>query len=184
MGGGTSGAGVVFKLDSAGNETVLYTFKGMPDGSEPQAGLIQDAAGNFYGTTIFGGKGNCQYRSCGVVFKLDTNGNETVLYRFTGGADGGNPTAGLVIDSAGNLYGTTLLGGPPGCQDFVCGVVFKLDPSGKETVLHTFSGGTGFGPYAGLLMDPAGNLYGTTYFGGNLNDCNGQGCGVVFKITP
>jgi uncharacterized repeat protein (TIGR03803 family) len=182
MGGGTSGAGVVFKLDSAGNETVLYTFKRMPDGSEPQAGLIQDTAGNFYGTTVYGGNGPgyCP-QGCGVVFKLDANGNETVLYAFAGKSDGGGPVAPLVMDSAGNLYGTTNYEGG-GC---VCGVVFKLDPSGKETVLHTFTGGTDGGfPEGGLTMDPAGNLYGTTSRGGNLNHCQGGGCGVVFKITP
>jgi uncharacterized repeat protein (TIGR03803 family) len=182
VGGGTTGAGVVFKLDSAGNETVLYTFKRMPDGSEPHAGLIQDTAGNFYGTTVYGGNGPgyCP-QGCGVVFKLDANGNETVLYAFAGKSDGGGPVAPLVMDSAGNLYGTTNYEGG-GC---VCGVVFKLDPSGKETVLHTFTGGTDGGfPEGGLTMDPAGNLYGTTYTGGNLNDCQGGGCGVVFKITP
>jgi uncharacterized repeat protein (TIGR03803 family) len=116
MGGGTSGAGVVFKLDSAGNETVLYTFKRMPDGSEPQAGLIQDTAGNFYGTTVYGGNGPgyCP-QGCGVVFKLDANGNETVLYAFAGKSDGGGPVAPLVMDSAGNLYGTTNYEGGGGC---------------------------------------------------------------------
>jgi len=148
----------------------------------------QEAAGNFYGTTLWGGTGKCQLKSCGVVFKLDTNGNETLLHSFSGGADGGNPVAGLVMVSAGNLYSTTLTGGPQGCLDYTCGVVFKLDQSGKETVLHTFSsfnGQTyGFGPEAGVIMDPAGNLYGTASLGGNLNDCQGEGCGVVFKITP
>jgi uncharacterized repeat protein (TIGR03803 family) len=97
-GGGPGNHGVVFKLDPAGNETVLYAFKGEPDGSQPNGGLIQDAAGNFYGTTEWGGKGNCQGMSCGVVFKLDTNGTETVLYSFSGVPDGGNPLAGLVMD--------------------------------------------------------------------------------------
>jgi uncharacterized repeat protein (TIGR03803 family) len=183
MGGGTSGTGVVFKLDSAGNETVLYTFKRIPDGSVPQAGLIQDTAGNFYGTTVYGGNGPgyCPAQGCGVVFKLDANGNETVLYAFTGKSDGGGPVAPLVMDSAGNLYGTTNYEGGA-C---VCGVVFKLDPSGKETVLHTFTGGSDGGyPEGGLTMDSAGNLYGTASRGGNLNDCQGGGCGVVFKITP
>ncbi|MGB6386424.1 MAG: choice-of-anchor tandem repeat GloVer-containing protein [Terriglobales bacterium] len=176
-GGGHGGAGTVFKLDPAGDETVLHTFTGKPDGSEPWAGLIKDSAGNLYGTTIFGGQGNCQERPCGVVFKVDTNGNETVLYRFTGGADGGLPAAGLVMDSAGNLYGTTT---------YIFGNVFKLDPAGDLTVLHTFTGGTdGNNPVgAGLTLDSAGNLYGTTITGGNLADCDGDGCGVVFKITP
>jgi uncharacterized repeat protein (TIGR03803 family) len=181
--GGHGGNGTVFKLDPAGSETVLYMFQGKPDGSEPEPGLIQDAVGNFYGTTVFGGQGHCQLTSCGVVFKLDPSGHEIVLHSFTGGADGGNPNAGLIMDTAGNLYGTTGTGGRPGCEDFACGVVFKLDPSGKETVLHTFDTNS-FGPDWGLVMDSAGNLYGTASFGGNFNDCQGQGCGVVYKLTP
>jgi uncharacterized repeat protein (TIGR03803 family) len=187
-GGGPGNHGVVFKLDPAGNETVLYVFKGEPDGSQPNGGLIQDGAGNFYGTTVWGGQGRCQGMSCGVVFKLDTNGNETVLHSFTGGADGGNPLAGLAMDSAGNLYGTTVVGGgPPRCLYDACGVVFKLDPSGKETVLYAFdyqNATSGFAPAAGVILDSVGNVYGTTSLGGDLNDCQGVGCGVVFKITP
>ena len=185
-GGGTGNHGVVFKLDPAGNETVLYAFKAEPDGSHPNGGLIQDAAGNFYGTTLWGGKGNCQGMSCGVVFKLDTNGNETVLYSFSGVPDGGNPVAGLVMDPVSNLYGTTLTGGAPGCLDYACGVVFKLDQLGKETVLYTFvpEGTTGFAPEAGVILDSAGNIYGTTSLGGDTPDCQTGGCGVVFKITP
>jgi uncharacterized repeat protein (TIGR03803 family) len=101
-----------------------------------------------------------------------------VLYSFTGGADGGGPYGGLVRDSAGNLYGTTLLGGVTG-QGY--GVVFKLDTDGTETVLHTFTGGKDGGyPYAGLVMDSAGNLYGTTFGGGRGFGDNGQG--VVFEV--
>jgi uncharacterized repeat protein (TIGR03803 family) len=173
--GGHGGFETVFEVDAAGNETVLSTFQHFADGADPWATLIRDAAGNFYGTTTGGGKGNCG-RGCGVVFKVDTNGNETVLHTFTGNSpDSGTPLAGLVMDSAGNLYGTTF------------GNVFTLDPAGNLTVLHTITPGEdGEFPYAGLTMDSAGNLYGTTYFGGNLNDCldAGGGCGVVFKITP
>lgn len=185
-GGGPGNHGVVFKLDPAGNETVLYAFKGEPDGSQPNGGLIQDAAGNFYGTTLYGGKGNCEGMSCGVVFKLDTNGTETVLYSFSGVPDGGNPVAGLVTDSAGNLYGTTVTGGAPGCLYDACGVVFKLDQLGKYTVVYTFvPGGTaGFAPEAGVILDSAGNMYGTASLGGDTPDCQTGGCGVVFKITP
>jgi len=184
--GGYNLHGTVFKLDPAGNETVLYAFKGEPDGSQPNGELIQDAAGNFYGTTLWGGTGKCQSRNCGVVFKLDTNGNETLLHSFSGGADGGNPVAGLVMDSARNLYGTTVTGGAPGCLYYACGVVFKLDQSGKETVLYTFvpGGTTGFSPEAGVIRDSAGNLYGTASLGGDVPDCQVGGCGVVFKITP
>jgi uncharacterized repeat protein (TIGR03803 family) len=184
--GGHANFGTVFKLDPAGNETVLYTFQKEADGKDPWSTLIRDAAGNFYGTTTAGGKGNCG-TNCGVVFKLDTSGTETVLYAFTGKSDGGNPSAGLVMDAAGNLYGTTFVGGNKSCGDegLGCGVVFKLDPSGNETVLYTFSDGTdGGSPVAGLIMDTAGSLYGTASRGGNLSDCQGGGCGVVFKITP
>jgi len=188
------GCGVVFKLDKNGNETVLHTFE-YSGGDSPYAGLIRDAAGNLYGTTVFGGyggpsiggTGRCGDTGCGVVFKLNKKGMETVVRRFTGGDDGAHPSFGsLIMDSAGNLYGTTEGGGPCGA-DSACGVVFKLDQSGKETVLHSFSsfnGTYGYGPDGGVTVDSAGNLYGTTYFGGNLNDCQGEGCGVIFKIAP
>jgi uncharacterized repeat protein (TIGR03803 family) len=131
-GGGTSGNGVVFKLDTTGKETVLYSFTGGADGAAPFAAVIRDSAGSLYGTTRYGGVSNA-----GVVFKLDTTGKETVLYRFTGGADGGAPQAGVIRDLAGNLYGTTSQGGASIC----CGTVFKLDTTGKETVLCSFTGG-------------------------------------------
>jgi uncharacterized repeat protein (TIGR03803 family) len=165
---------VVFKLDSSGNETVLYAFSGGADGGVPQADVIRDAAGNLYGTTGFGGNtsSSCLFGSagCGVVFKLDPSGNETVLYAFSG-MDGASPTAGLIQDAAGNLYGTTPFGGNTSSTTCIdaggCGVVFKLDPSGKETVLYTFTGGAdGFNPTAGLVRDAAGNLYGTAPGGG------------------
>ena len=123
QGGGASGAGVVFKLDRSGNETLLYSFTGGADGGYPSAGVIRDLAGNFYGTTNGGGASGA-----GVVFKLDPSGNETALYSFTGGADGGYPLAGLIRDSKGNLYGTTNGGGASGA-----GVgLFKLDKTGNE----------------------------------------------------
>jgi uncharacterized repeat protein (TIGR03803 family) len=162
-----AGYGVVYKLDAAGQETMLYSFPGAASGSNAYAGLIRDSAGNFYGTTSQGGTVNA-----GVVFELDTAGQETVLYSFTGGSDGGNPYASVVRDSSGNLYGTTYSGGVSGQ-----GVVFKLDTTGTETVLHSFTGGAdGGNPYAGVIRDPAGNLYGTTYSGG------ASGQGVVFKL--
>src|SRR5207248_3167096 len=140
---GGSGCGVVFKLDPTGKETVLYTFTGGTDGSNPVAGLRRDSAGNLYSTTQRGGDVNCNGgQGCGVVFKLDSTGRETVLYRFTGGTDGAFPAAGLIRDAAGNLFGTTQSGGNPSCfSGNGCGVVFKLDPTGKETVLYTFTGG-------------------------------------------
>ena len=124
-GGGTSGNGVVFKVDPSGHETVLHNFAGGTDGNLPYAPLIADQRGNLYGTTFFGGTG-----FFGVVFKIDPSGRETVLYNFTGFADGGTPSAGLLRDNQGNLYGTTNSGGDlndqPCIGNYGCGVVFKL----------------------------------------------------------
>jgi uncharacterized repeat protein (TIGR03803 family) len=170
--GGTSGSGTVFKLDSNGNETVLYNFTFVPDGALPTAGLMRDDAGNFYGTTSQGGSSCCW----GIVFKLDVAGKETVLYRFTGGADGWYPNARLIRDDAGNLYGTTTYGGY-GSNLASYGTVFKLDSNGNYTVLYTFTGGAdGANPSAGLVQDDAGNFYGTTTYGG------ASGWGTVFKL--
>ena len=174
--GGSSSAGVVFKLDPAGNETVLHSFTGGADGGQPAAGVIRDSAGNLYGTTERGGGSNS-----GVVFKLDTAGHETVLHSFRGGSDGAQPAAGVIQDSAGNLYGTTQGGGGTGF-----GTVFKVDTAGHETVLHSFTGAPSDGAYpsAGLLLGPAGNLYGTTTAGGSGRDGAGGGLegGVVFEV--
>jgi uncharacterized repeat protein (TIGR03803 family) len=180
-----AGCGVVFKLDAAGNETVLYSFTGGADGGNPYAGVIRDSAGNLYGTASWGGDfSGCKY-GCGVVYKLDTAGHLTVLYSFAGGADGSKPIAGLLRDAAGNLYGTTSNGGLSDCADSGCGVVYKLDTAGHLTVLHSFTGrADGSGPNGGLLRDAAGNLYGTTSNGGHLSGCNGSGCGVVYKLDP
>jgi uncharacterized repeat protein (TIGR03803 family) len=187
-----SGYGVVFKVDTSGNETVLYTLSGGSDGAYPGSVLLFDAQGNLYGTTRNGGIG-CG-TGCGVVFELSPQSgggwSETVLYEFcslSNCADGESPGSGpLVRDSAGNLYGTTFFGGTSTRCNGTCGVVFKLDNTGKETVLHSFTGGSdGAIPEAGLSVDSSGNLYGTTYGGGDLN-CHPKygGCGVVFKITP
>ena len=155
--------GVVYKLDATGHQTVLNSFGGT-DGSYPAAGVIRDSAGNLYGTTAEGGGGDC-YLGCGVVYELNASGQEVVLYRFTGGADGGAPEAGLVRDSSGNLYGTTVNGGSSICNGG-CGVVYKLDATGHETVLHSFTATDGFYPNGGMIRDSAGNLYGTTSGGG------------------
>ncbi len=113
--GGTSDNGTVFKLDANGAETVLYSFTGSLDGGNPYAGVIRDGAGNLYGTTTSGGgpQPGCS-SGCGVVYKIDPAGQETVLYRFTGEKDGATPTGSLLRDSSGNLYGTTSQGGSGG----------------------------------------------------------------------
>jgi uncharacterized repeat protein (TIGR03803 family) len=173
--GGPANAGVVYKIDTAGRQTVLYSFTGGSDGGNPYGGVVRDAAGNLYGTTVYGGAA-----SSGVVFKIDPSGHETVLYTFSGGADGAYPYAGVIRDSAGNLYGTTCYGGSVG---YGYGVVFKLDATGHLTVLHSFpstDGDTpdGENPYAGVIRDSAGNLYGTTFSGGS------GGFGVVYSLDP
>lgn len=178
--GGAVNRGTVFKIDTTGKETVLHSFRAK-DGAWPLSELIGDAQGNLYGTTELGGDvtGGCGTLGCGVVFKIDRSGHETVLYRFTGGADGSQSGGSLVRDAAGNLYGTTGLGGDLSCNaPSGCGVVFKIDRSGHETVLHSFQGppSDGSNPIAGLVRDPAGNVYGTTYRGGTY------GFGTVFEL--
>ncbi len=165
--GGAYGRGTVFKLATNGTETVLYSFMGNPDGQAPDGNLIGDQAGNFYGTTGLGGGSDD-----GTVFKLDKNGNETLLHVFRGQPDGQGSYAGLVEDSAGNLYGTTEFAGEWGF-----GTLFKVDPTGKETV-HSFTNTpNGSYPVAGLIWH-AGAFYGTTTGGGTF------GQGAVFKISP
>src|ERR1035441_3236450 len=157
---GGTGYGVVFKVNTAGKETVLYSFTGGADGGQPHAGLILDSAGNLYGTTYAGGEGGA-----GVVFKVNMAGQETVLYSFTGGADGKRPNAGGIRDSGGNLYGTTQSGGTANS-----GVVYDLNTSGRGGVLYSFTGGAdGGAPFAGVIRDSAGNLYGTTSSGGTVS---------------
>lgn len=176
--GGLSDDGTVFKLDTTGKETVLYSFAGGKKGAFPYAGVVRDGAGNLYGTTTSGGDTNCK---CGVVFKLDTTNKESVLYTFTKGKNGSDPIGGL-IRFAANLYGTTDSGGDPSCN---CGVVFKLDSTNKQSVLYTFTGGKdGASPMGELIRDSAGNLYGTTAGGGGSTNCGFVGCGTVFKIDP
>ena len=170
--GGLSKAGTVFMVDSKAKESVLHSFRGKPDGSHPFAGVIRDTAGNLYGTTHDGGAARK-----GTVYKLNKAGRRTILYNFTGGTDGGNPNGGLFRDSAGNLYGTTVSGGTLSCGGGKgCGTVFKLDTTGKEQVLHSFSGADGATPNASVVQDTAGNFYGTTQRGG------ASGHGTVFTL--
>ncbi|MBV9763160.1 MAG: hypothetical protein JO340_21535 [Acidobacteriaceae bacterium] len=177
---GEYGCGVAYKLDKAGKQTVLHAFTGTPDGMFPVSSLARDDDGNLYGTTTGGGftGGSCGGFGCGVVFKIDRHGNESVVYTFQGDADGRNPAAGLVRDEWGSLYGTTPDGG-----EYGSGTVYKLDNDGKETIVYSFTGGTdGGGPFSGLIRDDKGNLYGTTRQGGAPGSCFGEGCGVVYKI--
>jgi uncharacterized repeat protein (TIGR03803 family) len=174
--GGASGSGTVFRVKGA-KEAVLYSFAGGTDGADPQAGLVMDAAGNLYGTTSMGGSaGN------GTVFELvapkKKNGpwKEIVLYSFGTGTDGATPVSGVSLDAAGNLYGTTSLGGAYGY-----GTIFRLTPGSAwtENILHSFQNtDDGAYPYAGLVFDAAGNLYGAATQGGTA------GGGTVFKLRP
>jgi uncharacterized repeat protein (TIGR03803 family) len=193
-GGGTPNSGIVFELSpttaDSWRETVLYRFTGRSDGRNPIAGLVFDAAGNLYGTTQFGGD-----TSDGVVFELSPNFSggwtETVLHAFNRN-DGEFPEASVIFGASGNLYGTTTIGGDlTACGGFGCGVVYELSPNSSggwtETVLHAFERGPkANGGYGGaesttdLAVDAAGNLYGTTAFGGRA----GVYAGVVFKLSP
>jgi uncharacterized repeat protein (TIGR03803 family) len=169
----------VFELAPKGKMSVVYAFQGGSDGAGPDGSLLMDKAGNIYGTTSGGGGTDCDNGfGCGTVFKITPGGTETVLYAFQGGDDGELPQTGVIADGAGNLYGTTAAGGS-GAQ----GTVFKVTPAGTETVLYAFQGGTdGIEPLAGLIMDKAGNLYGTTGYGGS--GCKGGNCGIAFKLAP
>jgi uncharacterized repeat protein (TIGR03803 family) len=186
---GLNGCGTVFKIDSSGKETILYSFTGGADGGNPEGGLIRGALGDLFGTTTFGGSGRCDSNvilGCGTVFRLDTTGKETVLHTFTGGMDGSFPESGLIRDRDGNFYGTTLRGGGTGCGSLLgCGTVFELDSAGKETILYRFQGGSdGEIPDVALVRDSAGNLYGSASQGADTNCDHPYGCGTIFKITP
>ena len=188
--GGVYGGGVVFKLTPKGEETALYSFCAQgggrcTDGAQPLAGLVFDRKGNLYGTTAWGGD---YFYPGGVVFKLTPKGKETILYSFCPQGypclDGTQPSSLLVLDREGNLYGTAGGGSNDNCDGDGCGLVFKVTPKGKETVVYNFCPRgpnlctDGFWPYAGVIFDQKGNLYGTTQSGGATNG------GVVFKLTP
>jgi len=200
--GGTVGYGSVFKVDPSGKLSIFYSFAGPPDGGDPVSGLIRDAAGNLYGTTLYGGTsvpcGTDQpsWLGCGTVFKLDPSGTETVLHRFSSsGPEGASPAGPMALDSSGTLWGTTFLNLaertcpvpiPPNGRvvDFGCGTVFKVDASGQESVVHLFGKVDGAMPYGGVVLDTDGNLYGTTQYGG-LQNCPSVtygACGTVFKV--
>jgi uncharacterized repeat protein (TIGR03803 family) len=200
-GGGTGSAGTVFELmrparrGGPWKHKVVHSFKQSNGGLVPQAGLIFDARGNLYGTTQIGAGSGCYGNGCGVVFRLTPRSGGawtyTVLYKFTGHGDGSLPQANLIFDRAGNLYGTTQLGGSGSkCTSSGCGVVFRLKPplryggAWTETVLHSFQGGTdGYVPWGRVFFGSGGQLYGTTQFGG-LATCDFNGCGTVFAVAP
>lgn len=166
---------------AASNGKVIYNFTGQNDGGDPATPLTFDGSGNAYGTTVTGGD-----FGCGTVFQLTPSGNAwhlSTLYSFTCDVDGKNPYGGVTLDSAGNLYGTTVAGGNGGaCAGDGCGTVFEVAKSGNswsESVLYNFTGGNdGFGPGGGVTFDNAGNLYGTTPDGGRYSE------GVVYELSP
>jgi uncharacterized repeat protein (TIGR03803 family) len=197
--GGPSGFGVIFELsqnnDGSWSDATLHRFQGS-DGSYPRPGLTMDAQGNLYGTTFTGGD-----QGGGVVFELSPDGhggwNHSVLFNFGGpnSTIGSNPNGNLTLDTNGNVFGTTQLGGTKTCtgEPGPCGVAYELSPSGgggwTESVLYNFGGPPdGSYPYSPLLSDSAGNLYGTTSLGGSgkCNDGEGLviGCGTVFELSP
>jgi uncharacterized repeat protein (TIGR03803 family) len=177
--GGSSNSGVVYLLNSSGAQTVLHEFTGGVGGGNPYAGVTIGTAGTVYGTTYNGGAANC-----GVVYELSSSGQFTVLYSFPGGSGGCHPYAGAVLDAQGDVYAVTVYGGNPnGCYGMGCGVLYKITPTGQATILHAFTGGTdGSQPFGTPTLDSKGNLYGTTEYGGNLSNCYGSGCGVVYEL--
>jgi uncharacterized repeat protein (TIGR03803 family) len=189
--GGAGGLGTVFKLAPDGTETVLHSFAGgYNDGESPFGGVIVDDKGNLYGTTQDGGSSYCP-GTCGVVYEITRSGKERVIYKFQGSPDGAYPLSSLLMDKKGNLYGTTLGGGTQSNFCGVgCGTVFELSPSGKnswtEAVIYSFQGNGNdtTNPWANVIADGAGNLYGTATLGGNYNDCESGGCGAVFELSP
>jgi uncharacterized repeat protein (TIGR03803 family) len=197
--GGKRGGGALFELSpgQSGTWTISvlhdfgkhFDFNHPKDGEQPTGALVFDAAGNLYGTTFFGGRYANTETGGGIVYRLSPGGagawTETVLHDFANGQDAAEPNGGVIFDAAGNLYGTSELGGyfSGNCQTFGCGTVFEMSPDGKggwtETVLHAFgSGQDGLSPYGGLVSDAAGNLYGTTLYGG------AYGGGSVFELSP
>jgi uncharacterized repeat protein (TIGR03803 family) len=171
--GGADNTGTLFKLAPNGTESVLYSFKELPDGSGPVGDLIMDKAGNLYGTTPSGGANNS-----GTLFIWAPKGGYKVLHSFTGApGDGAQANPSLIIDRAGNLYGTTYAGGANSA-----GTIFKMTPNFAVTLLHSFCSqancADGMFPTAGLVMDKAGILYGTTSGGGANRE------GTVFQLAP
>lgn len=182
-GSSTCSCGVVYRFNPMTSEfSAVHKFAGgASDGQDP-TGLIRDKAGNLYGTSRQGGTANQ-----GVVFRIGSTGHATLLYAFcrqTGCADGADPLAPPVLDTHGNLFGTTGQGGGGPCTGG-CGIVYKLDATGHETVLYTFQGSPGDGSQPGQVILDAESIYGTTSYGGMASEAcaGGTGCGTVFEVT-
>ena len=169
------GFGTVFKLDAAGNETVLHHFTGGEGGAGPAGGVLRDSQGNLYGVTTYGGLPPADPNGSGTVFRLEPDGTFTTLHRFAAdGSEGSGAQSGLVQDAAGNLYGVTW--GVPGGDS---GTVFRIDSAGVLTTLHDFStNSVAAHPYGPLMRDDAGNLYGVTERGGDEDG------GTIFSLDP
>lgn len=163
--GGAEGYGTVFKITSAGTLTTLHIFDDDTEGRAITGGLVQGAAGTFYGSTTLGGP-----NGFGAVFSMNSTGTVTILHSFDA-TDGATPNS-ILRGSDGNLYGTTIAGGGGGD-----GTVFEVTPQGVFTTLHTFAGIDGADSFSGLLEGSDGNLYGTTRVGGSKND------GVIFSLN-
>ncbi len=160
---------------AANTTKLIYSFAGGADGEYTDTELVMDSAGNLYGTSVQGGT-----NASGTVFQVTPEGVHTVLYNFTGGADGGEPYKGVTLDAEGNLYGTAVTGGGGSCEGG-CGVVFKLTNSGgvwTQTVIHAFTGADGSGPGSPVSVDKHGNVFGTTPTGGKY------GMGVIYVLQP
>ncbi|MGB8886315.1 MAG: choice-of-anchor tandem repeat GloVer-containing protein [Candidatus Korobacteraceae bacterium] len=180
--GGPTQSGLVFEFTPSGGgnwtENVLYTFQGAGDGSGPQDVVADAGFDHLFGVTGLGGNDGCDRNGCGTIYELTRSGSgwtKTTLHIFTDGSDGAWPAGAPVMDSAGNLYGAD-----PGA--FVStGTVWEMSPSQGGwtfTVLYTFTGCPNCGPFSGVTMDAAGNLYGTTFNGGAF------GQGNIFQLSP
>jgi uncharacterized repeat protein (TIGR03803 family) len=190
---GPRDAGTIFALNPDGQENLLWRFyrRYEFDGYFPIGNLIVDPGGSLIGATQYGGSHD--HHGQGVIFSLQPDGSMIILKTFGGinlrktELDGLYPAGGLVENGAGVLYGATVIGGDIACVGFTregCGLVFELNSSQDEVVLHSFAGGNdGASPSSGLIMDGQGNLYGTTEFGGS-SGCGGLGCGTIYKVSP
>ena len=173
-GGGAFGEGVLYTLSEKRRLTVLHSFGKGSDGCNPFGSVVQDKAGNFYGTT-----GYCGSHNYGTIWKVSKNGKETILHSFAGGAsDGCYPNAGVARDSKGNLYGVT-----DSCGANGYGTLYELSPQGRLTLLHSFTGLDGSNPNGEVLRTSEGRLFGTTFEGGT-GICGSYGCGTVWSYVP